>query len=37
MREVRNAYEVVVWKLKGKRPFGRSKGRWEKNMKMVLK
>jgi hypothetical protein len=30
------AYRVLVGKSEGKRPFGRSKRRWENNIKMDL-
>jgi hypothetical protein len=35
--EIRNAYNILVKKLKGKRPFGTPKCRWEDNIKMHLK
>ena len=33
----RCAYGVVVWKPEGRRPFGRSRLRWEVNIKMDLR
>ena len=36
MWEMRGAYWVLVGKLKGKRPYGRPKHRWEDNIKMDL-
>jgi hypothetical protein len=35
--EKRNAYRVLVGKPEEKRPVGRSKRRWENNIKMYLK
>jgi hypothetical protein len=35
--ERRGVYKVLVGKLKGKRPFGRPRRRWEDNIKMDLK
>jgi hypothetical protein len=35
MREKRNAYRNLVGFLKGKRPVGRPRHRWEDNIKMV--
>jgi hypothetical protein len=29
-------YSVLVWKPKGKRPFGRPRRKWEDNIKMDL-
>jgi hypothetical protein len=37
MGEKRNAYRVLVRKLEGKRPLGRSRRRWEDNIKMDLR
>jgi hypothetical protein len=37
MREKRNAYWILVGKLKGKRPLGRPRRRWEDNIKMDLR
>ena len=34
MGEKRVAYMVMVWKPEGKRPRGRSRPRWEDNIKM---
>jgi hypothetical protein len=34
---MRNAYNILVGKTKGKRPFGRPRRRWEDNVRMVLK
>ena len=33
----RNAYRVLVGKPEGKRPLGRSRRRWEENIKMDLR
>jgi hypothetical protein len=35
--EGRSVYRVLVGKLKGKRPLGRPRHRWEDNIKMDLK
>jgi hypothetical protein len=35
MGDRRGAYRVLVWKLKG-RPLGRTRRRWEDNIKMDL-
>jgi hypothetical protein len=35
--EKRNAYRILVGKLEGKRPLGRSRRRWVDNIKMDLK
>jgi hypothetical protein len=37
MRELRNAYKILVGKLEGKRPLGRPRCREEDNIKMYLK
>jgi hypothetical protein len=37
MEEMRNAYNVLVGKLEGKRPLGRPKRRWEDNIRIYLK
>jgi hypothetical protein len=37
MEELRNAYEVLVGKPEGKRPFGRPRRRWEANIRMDLR
>ncbi|KAJ4452129.1 hypothetical protein ANN_03647 [Periplaneta americana] len=37
MGEFRNAYRVLVGRLKGKRPLGRPRRRWEDNIKMDLR
>ena len=37
MGERRGVYRVLVRKPEGKRPFGRSRVRWENNIKMVLR
>jgi hypothetical protein len=37
MKEVRNAYKSLVGKPEGKRPLGKSKCRWEGDIKMDLK
>jgi hypothetical protein len=34
--EVRNSYYILVGKLQRKRPLGRSRCRWEDNIKSVL-
>jgi hypothetical protein len=31
---MRNAYKILVGKSEGKRPFGRSRYRWEDNIRM---
>jgi len=36
MGERRGGYEVLVGKSEGKRPLGRSRRRWEDNIKMDL-
>ena len=36
MVERRSVDRVLVWKPEGKRPFGRSRLRWEDNIKMDL-
>jgi hypothetical protein len=36
MRELSNAYEILVGKAEGKRPFGKPRHRWEVNIKMDL-
>jgi hypothetical protein len=35
--EMRNAYRILVGKLEGKRPLGRSRRRWVDNIKMDLR
>jgi hypothetical protein len=35
--EMRNAYIVLVVKPEGKRPFGKSRRRWEDNIRMDLR
>ena len=37
MEKFRNAYRVLVGKPEGKRPLGRSRHRWEDNIKMNLR
>jgi 3-oxoacyl-ACP reductase-like protein len=37
MGEERGAYRVLVGKPEGKRPLGRSRRRWEYNIRMDLK
>jgi len=37
MGERRGLYRDLVGKLKGKRPLGRSRRRWEDNIKMYLR
>jgi hypothetical protein len=36
MREMRNEYKILVGKPEGERPLGRSRRRWEDNIKMDL-
>ena len=36
MEEGRSLHRVLVWKPEGKRPLGRSRPRWEDNIKMGL-
>jgi len=31
------AYKVLVWKLEGRRPLGKSRRRWEKILKWIFK
>jgi hypothetical protein len=33
---MKNAYEILVEKPQGRRPFGRSRRRWKDNIKMKL-
>jgi hypothetical protein len=37
MGQMRNAYTIVGGKPQGKRPLGRSRHRWENNIKMAHK
>jgi hypothetical protein len=37
MGEKRNVYRILVGKLEGKRPLGRTRRRWVINIKMDLK
>ena len=37
MEQSRSAYRVLVGKLEGKRPLGRSRRRWEDNVKIELR
>jgi hypothetical protein len=37
MGEMRNLYNIVVGKTKGKRPLARPKPRWEDNIRMDLR
>jgi hypothetical protein len=37
MEEMRNAYNILVTKFKGKRPLGRPKHKQQNNVKMVLR
>jgi hypothetical protein len=37
MGEMKNAYKILVVKRKGKRKLGRSRHRWEGDIKMVLR
>jgi hypothetical protein len=32
--EMKNAYKILVGKLEGRKPFGRSRRRWEDNIKI---
>ena len=32
IRQRRGEYRILVWKLEGKRPFGRSRRRWKDNI-----
>jgi hypothetical protein len=34
---VRNAYNILVGKLEGKRPLGRPRSRWENNIRIDLR
>jgi hypothetical protein len=34
---MRSVYKTLIGKLEGKRPFGRSRRRWEDNIKMDLR
>jgi hypothetical protein len=36
MGEVRDAYNILVWRPEGRRPLGRPRRRWEDNVKMFL-
>jgi hypothetical protein len=36
MGEMRNGYKILIGKADRKRPFGRSRCRWEDNIKMDL-
>jgi hypothetical protein len=37
MREMRNAYKILVGKPEGKKPFRRPRHRWEDDIKMGLR
>jgi hypothetical protein len=37
MREMRNVYSVLVGKTEGRRPVGRSRRRWEDNIRIDLR
>jgi hypothetical protein len=37
IRDMRNVYNILIGKPEGKRPLGRSRHRWEDNIKMDLK
>jgi hypothetical protein len=37
MGEMRNAYNILVWKTEKKKPLERPKRRWEDNIKMDLR
>jgi hypothetical protein len=36
MREIRDAYRILMRKSGGKRPLGKSRSRWEDNIKWIL-
>jgi predicted small integral membrane protein len=37
MREIRNAYEILVVRSEGRRPRGKPRHRWKDNIKMDLR
>jgi len=37
MGGVRNAYNILIGKPEGKRPFGRTRHRWEDNIRMYIR
>jgi hypothetical protein len=37
MREMRNAYNILVGKTEGKRPLGRTRRRWENNIRKAFR
>jgi hypothetical protein len=37
MREMRNAYKIMVRKCEGKRPLGRHRHRWEDNIRVGVR
>jgi hypothetical protein len=37
MGDIRNAYNILVGKLEGKKPLARSKCRWDNNIETNLK
>jgi hypothetical protein len=37
MEEMRNAYNILISKPKGKRPLGRPRCRWEGNIRLDLR
>jgi hypothetical protein len=37
MREVRNAYNILVGKPEGKEPLGRPRSRWENNSRLDVR
>jgi hypothetical protein len=37
MGEVRGVYNILVWRPEGRRPLGRTKRRWDDNIKMDLR
>jgi hypothetical protein len=37
MEKRNGAYRVLVWKPEGRRPLGRTRRRWEDNIKMDLR
>jgi hypothetical protein len=36
MEEISNAYNILVGKSEGKRPLGRTRRRWEDNIRLYL-
>jgi hypothetical protein len=37
MGEIRNAFKILVWKPKGKKPLGTPRHRWEDNIRMNIR